>query len=56
MKKFKHCQGKARMEDNKCSDIMGVGYVFLKTTLGTDHTLKNVKFIPDLKRMLILVR
>ena len=55
MHKFRHYQGKVRLEDNKCLDVIGVGDVVLKTNLGTYWTLKNVKFIPDLKRMLIAV-
>nr|GEY72980.1 retrovirus-related Pol polyprotein from transposon TNT 1-94 [Tanacetum cinerariifolium] len=55
MQNFRHYKGKVRLADNKSLDITGVGDVILKTTLGTNWTLKNVKFIPDLKRMLISV-
>ncbi|KAI3767934.1 hypothetical protein L2E82_18363 [Cichorium intybus] len=55
MQNFRQYKGKVRLADNKSLDITGVGDVVLKTTLGTDWTLKNVKFIPDLKRMLISV-
>lgn len=43
------------MVDDECLDIMGVRDVVLKTTLGTNWTFKNVKFIPYLKRILISV-
>ena len=55
MQNFRQYSGKVRLADNKCLDITGVGDVVLKTTLGTNWTLKNVKFIPDLKTMLISV-
>lgn len=53
MQNFRHYQGKVRVENKKCLDIMGVGDVVLKRTLGMDCIPKNVKFIPNLKRMLI---
>ena len=43
------------LADNKTLNITGVGDVSIKTTLGTNWILKDVKFIPDLKRMLISV-
>ena len=52
---FKHFSGKVRLADNKILDITGAGDVFLKTSLGTSWTLKNVKYIPNLERMLISV-
>ena len=55
MQNFRQYKGKVRLADDKSLDITGVGDVVLKTTLGTNWTLKNVKFIPDLKRMLISV-
>lgn len=52
---FKHYEGKVRLADKKSLDIAGVGDMVLKITLGTKWTLKNVKLIPNMKRMLILV-
>ena len=43
------------LADNKILDITGVGDVSVKTTVGTNWILKDVKFIPDRKRMLISV-
>ena len=55
MYNFRQYQGKVRLVDNKSLDIIGVGDVVLKTNLGTKWTLKNVKFITELKRMFISV-
>ena len=55
MQNFRHCTGKVKLADNKTLDITRVGNVSVKTTLGTNWILKDVKFIPDLKRMLISV-
>ena len=44
-----------KLPDNKTLDIIVVGDVSVKTTLGSNWILKDVKFIPDLKRMLISV-
>ena len=55
MQNFKHYRGKVKLADNKTLDITGVGDVSVKTTLGTNWILKDVKFIPNLKWMLILV-
>ena len=55
MHNFKRYEGNVILADNKHLDIIGVGDVVLKTTLVMKWTLKNVKFIPYLKRMLILV-
>ena len=46
---------KVRLVDNKSLHIMGVGDVILMMIMGTNWTLKNVEFIPDVKRMLIPV-
>ena len=55
MQNFRQYQGKVRLVDNKSLDFTSVGDVVLKTTFGTKWTLKIVKLIPDLKRMLISV-
>ncbi|KAL4573166.1 hypothetical protein LXL04_019963 [Taraxacum kok-saghyz] len=55
MQNFRHYTGKVKLADNNTLDITGVGDVSVKTTLGTNWILKDVKFIPDLKRMLISV-
>ena len=55
MQNFRHYTGKVKLADNKTLDITGVGDVSVKTTLGTNWILKDVKFIPNLKRMLISV-
>nr|GEX48084.1 retrovirus-related Pol polyprotein from transposon TNT 1-94 [Tanacetum cinerariifolium] len=43
------------MLDNKTVDIAGVRDVVLKTSFGTSWTLKDVRYIPVLKRWLILI-
>ena len=55
MKNFRHYRGKVRLVDNKVLDITGIGDVVLTTSLGAKWTLKNVRYIPTLKRMLISV-
>ena len=47
--------GKVRLADNHTLDITGIGDVDLKTPLGTTWTLKNVRVIPSLKKMLISI-
>ncbi|GJW15276.1 hypothetical protein Tco_0019409 [Tanacetum coccineum] len=42
--------------DDKTLDIAGVRYVILKTSFGTNWTLKDVRYISGLKRRLISVR
>nr|GEV41578.1 RNA-directed DNA polymerase, eukaryota, reverse transcriptase zinc-binding domain protein [Tanacetum cinerariifolium] len=42
--------------DDKTLDIAGVEDVVLKTSFGTSWTLKDVRYIPSLKRRLISVR
>lgn len=55
MQHFRNYKGGVRLVDNKIMDIIGVVDVFLKTNLCTNWTLKNVKYILDLKRMLISI-
>ncbi|GKF32663.1 hypothetical protein Tco_0102461 [Tanacetum coccineum] len=55
LERFKLCSGKVRLVDAKTLDIAGVGDVVLKTSFGTSWTLKDVRYIPDLKRRLISV-
>ncbi|KAJ0726248.1 putative RNA-directed DNA polymerase [Helianthus annuus] len=47
--------GKVRLANNHSLDITGIGDIDLKTPLGTVWTLKNVRVIPGLKRMLISI-
>ncbi|GKA17277.1 retrovirus-related pol polyprotein from transposon TNT 1-94 [Tanacetum coccineum] len=53
--RFRLRSGKVRLADDKILDISCVGYVFLKTSFGTSWTLKDVRYIPGLKRRLISV-
>lgn len=55
MQIFKNYSRKVRLTNNKSLYITRVGDVVLKTTLGLNWTLKNAKYILDLKRMLIFV-
>ena len=50
MRTYRHYRGKVKLEDNKTLDIIGVGDVSVRTTLGTKWNLKDVKFIPDLEK------
>ncbi|GJR94961.1 retrovirus-related pol polyprotein from transposon TNT 1-94 [Tanacetum coccineum] len=56
LERFKLRSDKVRLADDKTLDIAGVGDVFLKTSFGTSWTLKDVRYIPGLKRRLISVR
>lgn len=47
--------GKVRLADDETLDIAGMGDINLKTSLGTSWTLKDVRYIPGLKKMLISV-
>ncbi|GJR70636.1 retrovirus-related pol polyprotein from transposon TNT 1-94 [Tanacetum coccineum] len=47
--------GKVRLADDKTLDIASIGDVVLKTSFGTSWTLKDVSYIPGLKRRLISV-
>ncbi|GJZ55995.1 retrovirus-related pol polyprotein from transposon TNT 1-94 [Tanacetum coccineum] len=52
---FKLCSGKVHLADDKTLDIAGVGDVVLKNSFGTSWTLKDVRYIPGLKKRLISV-
>ncbi|GJQ89640.1 retrovirus-related pol polyprotein from transposon TNT 1-94 [Tanacetum coccineum] len=52
---FKLCSGKVRLADDKTLDIAGVGDVVLTTSFGTSWTLKDVRYIPGLKKGLISI-
>lgn len=45
--------GKVRLADHRTLDITGIGDTYIKTSLGTTWTLKDVRVIPSLKKMLI---
>ncbi|KAJ9551831.1 hypothetical protein OSB04_015876 [Centaurea solstitialis] len=47
--------GRVRLADHRTLDITGIGDVDVKTSLGTTWTLKDVRVIPSLKKMLISV-
>lgn len=47
--------GKVKLANDKLLDVTGMGDIDLKTSLGTVWTLKNVRLIPELKRMLISI-
>ncbi|GJZ68615.1 retrovirus-related pol polyprotein from transposon TNT 1-94 [Tanacetum coccineum] len=53
--RFKLRSSKVRLKDNKTLDIASVRDVILKTSFGTSWTLKDVRYIPSLKRRLISV-
>nr|GEU86275.1 retrovirus-related Pol polyprotein from transposon TNT 1-94 [Tanacetum cinerariifolium] len=55
LERFKQHFGKVRLADDMTLDIAGVGDVVLKTYFGKSQTLKDVRYIPGLKRRLILV-
>ncbi|GKC02913.1 retrovirus-related pol polyprotein from transposon TNT 1-94 [Tanacetum coccineum] len=55
LERFKLRSGKVRLADDKTLDIAGIGDVVLKTFFGTSWTLKDVRYIPGLKRRLISV-
>ncbi|GKB65652.1 integrase, catalytic region, zinc finger, CCHC-type containing protein [Tanacetum coccineum] len=56
LERFKLRSGKVRLADDKTLDIAGVRDVVLKTSFGTSLTLKDVRYILNLKRRLISVR
>ncbi|GJX98000.1 hypothetical protein Tco_0355019 [Tanacetum coccineum] len=56
LERFKLRSDKARLTYDKTLDIAGVGDVVLKTSFGTSWTLKDVRYIPALKRRLTSVR
>ncbi|GJU99346.1 retrovirus-related pol polyprotein from transposon TNT 1-94, partial [Tanacetum coccineum] len=55
LEKFRLRSSKVHLADDKTLDIVGVGDVLLKTSFGTSWTLKDVRYIPSLKRRLISV-
>nr|GEW45449.1 retrovirus-related Pol polyprotein from transposon TNT 1-94 [Tanacetum cinerariifolium] len=58
VERFKLRSGKVRLADDKTLDIAGigdVGDVVLKTSFGTSWPLKDIRYIPSLKRRLISV-
>ncbi|GJU19780.1 retrovirus-related pol polyprotein from transposon TNT 1-94 [Tanacetum coccineum] len=55
LERFKLRSGKVRLVDDKTLDIAGVGNVVLKTSFGTSWTLKDVRYIPNLKRRSISI-
>ncbi|GKF51700.1 hypothetical protein Tco_0148167 [Tanacetum coccineum] len=55
LERFKLRSGKVHLADDKTLDIIGVGDVVLKTSFGSSWTPKDVRYIPSLKRRLILV-
>ncbi|GKE91584.1 retrovirus-related pol polyprotein from transposon TNT 1-94 [Tanacetum coccineum] len=55
LERFKLRSGKVHLTDDKTLDIAAFGDVVLKTSFGTSWTLKDVRYIPGLKRRLILV-
>nr|GFC63453.1 hypothetical protein [Tanacetum cinerariifolium] len=55
LEKFKLYSGKVCLADDKTLDITGVRDVVLKTSFATSWTLKDVRYIPSLKRRLISV-
>ncbi|GKA77375.1 retrovirus-related pol polyprotein from transposon TNT 1-94 [Tanacetum coccineum] len=55
LERFKLRFGKDHLADDKTLDIADVGDVVLKTSFGTIWTLKDVMYIPNLKRRLISV-
>nr|GEW37856.1 hypothetical protein [Tanacetum cinerariifolium] len=50
LERFKLCSGKVHLAYDKSLDIAGVRDVVLKTSFGTSWTLKDVWYIPGLKR------
>nr|GEY73341.1 retrovirus-related Pol polyprotein from transposon TNT 1-94 [Tanacetum cinerariifolium] len=56
LERFKLRSGKVRLADDKILDIVDVEDVVLKISFGTSWTLKDVRYIPGLKRRLISVR
>ncbi|GKD07978.1 retrovirus-related pol polyprotein from transposon TNT 1-94, partial [Tanacetum coccineum] len=55
LERFKLHFSKVRLADDKTLDIASIGDVILKTPFGTSWTLKDVRYIPSLKRRLISV-
>nr|GEY68495.1 retrovirus-related Pol polyprotein from transposon TNT 1-94 [Tanacetum cinerariifolium] len=55
LERFKLRFDKVCLADDKTIDIAGVRDVILKTSFGTSWTLKDVRFIPGLKKRLISI-
>ncbi|GJW83423.1 hypothetical protein Tco_0156568, partial [Tanacetum coccineum] len=55
LERFKLRSGKVCLVDDKTIDIASIGDVVLITSFGTSWTLKDVRYIPSLKRRLISV-
>ncbi|GKE66800.1 retrovirus-related pol polyprotein from transposon TNT 1-94, partial [Tanacetum coccineum] len=55
LERFKIRTGKVRLADDKTLDIAGIGDVVLKTSFRTIWALKDVRYITNLKRRLIIV-
>lgn len=55
MQNYTKYKGNVILVDKKSLYIMGVGDVVLNTTFAMEWTFKNVKFLLDLKMMLISV-
>ncbi|GKB14708.1 retrovirus-related pol polyprotein from transposon TNT 1-94 [Tanacetum coccineum] len=55
LERFKLRSGKVRLADDMTLDIAGIEDVVLKTFFGISWTLKDVRYIPGLKRRLISV-
>nr|GEY63486.1 retrovirus-related Pol polyprotein from transposon TNT 1-94 [Tanacetum cinerariifolium] len=53
LERFKLRSGKVRLADDKTLDIAGIGDVVLKNSFGTSWILKDIRYIPGLKRRLI---
>nr|GFA17857.1 retrovirus-related Pol polyprotein from transposon TNT 1-94 [Tanacetum cinerariifolium] len=55
LEKFRLRSDNVRLADDKTLDIAGVGDVVLKTSFGTSWILKDVRYIPSLKKRLISI-
>nr|GEW42846.1 retrovirus-related Pol polyprotein from transposon TNT 1-94 [Tanacetum cinerariifolium] len=55
LEKFRLRSSKVHLADDNTLDIVGVRDVVLKTSFGISWTLKDVRYIPDIKRRLIYV-
>ncbi|GKG14629.1 hypothetical protein Tco_0354229, partial [Tanacetum coccineum] len=55
LERFKLHSSKVRLADDNTLDIAGIGDVVLKNPFGTCWTLKDIRYIPSLKRRLISV-
>nr|GEW89506.1 hypothetical protein [Tanacetum cinerariifolium] len=53
LEKFRLRSSKVRLADDNTLDIVGVRDVVLKTSFGISWNLKDVRYIPDIKRRLI---